>query len=160
MLPEHRLVGEVFDLAHPHPLRRIGGHQARRSVTLFEVFVDNGRVENHQLAVFQVRDLAERMLCEHLGRLLPKISGAQIFDPIGEMFFLEHDLGLGGMRRAQRGPRIITFGGVENDHDAPRSAQFESLKFNIANLDSTSYVFNDAAPARTIFATYGSRRSA
>src|SRR4029077_6021641 len=99
------------------------------------------------------------MLREHLGWLLPKISRAQIFDPIGEMFFLEHDLGLGGVRRAQRAPRIITFGGVENDHEAPRSAQSESLKFNIANIDSTSYLFNDAAPARTIFTTRGSRRA-
>src|SRR5260370_25795509 len=88
--------------------------------------------------MLDVGDLTERMTRDHCGGFLPEISRRHVFNSIGQPLLFQHDLGLGRVRRAERPPRVIAFGCVENNHPPASWKVCDIIQRSIACLEAES----------------------
>src|SRR5712692_9274157 len=88
--------------------------------------------------MLDVGDLAERMTRDHFRGLLPEISRRHVFNSIGQPLLFQHDLGLGRVRRAERPPRVIAFGCVENNHPPASWKVCDIIQRSIARSEAGS----------------------
>ena len=77
-------VGEVDPDARPRPLVGIFRHERYLGIFFFEIFIDDRRLVDHRVAIFQDGDFAVGIALEQLFRLILQVA----FDAlIGNVFF-------------------------------------------------------------------------